>query len=83
MFSHRVILIPNIYSDTMKSMVDAITEGYNRDLNLTPFEAQMIELALREFLDSSAYEKNKKSGSYYKSEDVEALIYKIKNAKFV
>jgi hypothetical protein len=67
----------------MRTISEFINEGYNRNLNLTPFEAVMIELALREFLDSGAYEKNKKSGSYYKSEDVEALIYKIKNAKFV
>lgn len=67
----------------MKSLSETISERYNRDLELTPFEAVMIENALREFLDSGAYEKNKKSGSYYKSEDVETLIHKIKNAKFV
>jgi hypothetical protein len=39
----------------MKSIVETINEGYNRDLNLTPFEASMIENALREFLDSGAY----------------------------
>jgi hypothetical protein len=67
----------------MKSLSETINEGYNRDLNLTPFEASMIENALREFLDSGAYERDKKRGAYYKSEDVETLIYKIKNAKFV
>lgn len=67
----------------MKSIAETIREGYNRDLNLTPFEAHMITNALREYLDSGAYEKDKKLGRYYKSEDVETLIYKIEHAKFV
>ena len=65
----------------MKNLKDFISEKYERMLELPPFEAEMVMEALRYFLETKGYERDKDKGSYYTKEQVENTIKLIKNAK--
>jgi hypothetical protein len=65
----------------MKQITSFINEKYEYQMEILPFNAELIKDALQYYLDEHAYDRDKNKGAFYTVKNVEDTIKLFNNAK--